>query len=525
MTKSTTNDQQKYGKYEKNMKMFNNKKQIRSTNNNKQPTTNSCRLAVSRCKLLVGSRQSFTLIELLVVIALIAVLAVAVILSLNPSELLKQGRDSTRLSDLQNLNKSLSWFEADTGGTGFMGSSSVIYVSIPDTTSTCSNLGLPTPPSGYSYRCVTQQNLQKTDGSGWIPVNFNQISFGKTITKLPIDPINQTSTGNYYTYVANAGGLYEIDAFTESNKYKNISLTDGGDSDNAIEIGSNLNLTPLTFPNNWVKVPGNSTYGTSDFWVMKYEAKYSKNGGGADDANNCYYTAGYDTWDWGKSGTDCPSSWSNTNVISSPYGSPIAGVTHNEAKTICQSLGGHLITNQEWMTIARNAEQVPQNWSGGLVGSGCLFRGNVGGNDSCGYDGADPEKGTNRNPKAKLILSNGSEIWDFAGNIWEHVQKDSNDTLVNNLPTDGGAAGWRFIEHTAITGYGDLSYNEIRPSNSSWNSTQGMGMVYTYNSTVGSRVLYRGGGWYFGSYAGAFALGLNWDTGTQDNYVGFRCAR
>jgi len=133
--------------------------------NIQQPTNNHKQLLVKNYKLLANSK-SFTLIELLVVVALIAVLAVAVILALNPSELLKQGRDSTRLSDLQNLNKSLSWFEADTGGTGFMGSSSVIYVSIPDTASTCSNLGLPTPPSGYSYHCVTQQNLQKTDGSG-----------------------------------------------------------------------------------------------------------------------------------------------------------------------------------------------------------------------------------------------------------------------------------------------------------------------------------------------------------------------
>ena len=493
------------------------------TINNSLSTNNYKQLLFNRCRLIVGSTQSFTLVEILVVVALIAVLSVAVIISLNPQEFIKQSRDSTRLSDLQNLNKSLSWFEADTGGTGFMGSSSVIYVSIPDTTSTCANLGLPTPPSGYSYRCVTAQNLQKTDGSGWIPVNFNQISFGKTLTKLPIDPINQTSTGNYYTYVA--GGSWEINAFVESNKYKNMSLTDGGDSDNVIEIGSNLTLAPLTFPHNWVKVPGNPTYGTSDFWVMKYEAKYSKNGGGADDANNCYYTVGVDTWDWGKSGTDCPSSWSAANVVSSPYGSPIAGVTHNEAKTICQSLGGHLITNQEWMTIARNAEQVPQNWSGGSVGSGCLFRGNVGTNDSCGYNGADPEKGINRNPKAKLILSNGSEIWDIAGNVWEHVQKDSNDTLVNNLPTDGGAAGWRWIQHTAITGYGDFSYDEIRPSNSSWNFTQGMGRVYTYNGAYGFRVLLRGGVWFNGSDAGAFTLNLNWDTGDHSNHVGFRCAR
>jgi len=271
-------------------------------------------------------------------------------------------------------------------------------------------------------------------------------------------------------------------------------------------------------------VPGSGTYNTSDFWVMKYEAKYSKTGSGADNAGYCYYTSGYDTWDWGKSGIDCPSSWNNTNTISSPYGSPIAGVTHNEAKAICQSLGGHLITNQEWMTIARNAEQVASNWSGGSIGSGCLFRGNVGSN-TCGYNGADPEKGVGRNAKAKLILSNSEEIWDIAGNVWEHVMKDINDTLVQDTPTDGGAAGWRWIEHTAITGYGDLSYNEIRPSNSSWNATQGMGRVYTYNGSYANRVLLRGGDWVGGDYAGAVTLHLDWGAATQSSGVGFRCAR
>ena len=45
-------------------------------------------------------KKGFTLIELLIVIAIIAILAVVVVLVLNPAELLRQSRDSQRLSDI-----------------------------------------------------------------------------------------------------------------------------------------------------------------------------------------------------------------------------------------------------------------------------------------------------------------------------------------------------------------------------------------------------------------------------------------
>src|SRR5512140_2567136 len=98
---------------------------------------------------MLSSRKSFTLIELLIVLALVAILSVVVILTLNPSELIKQARDSTRLSDLSTLNTALGAYNADVNN-GFMGTSTVVYVSIPDTTSTCANLGLPSLPAGYS---------------------------------------------------------------------------------------------------------------------------------------------------------------------------------------------------------------------------------------------------------------------------------------------------------------------------------------------------------------------------------------
>jgi len=247
-----------------------------TTNNHQQLLVKSPKLVVRSYKLLVGFRQSFTLIEILVAVALIAVLAVAIILSLNPSELIKQARDSQRMTDINNLARAVNLYIGDTGGSGFYGTSSVVYVSIPDTTSTCANLGLPPLSSGWSYKCVSSSTLQKTDGTGWIPIDFRKQSFGKTLSKLPIDPINQTSTGNFYTYTYNQQtGKYEINTRFESTKRQELALSDGGDNGNVYEQGQSLSLMPnsiyLTNSNVWLKTFGginddfiNSIQQTSD---------------------------------------------------------------------------------------------------------------------------------------------------------------------------------------------------------------------------------------------------------------------
>ena len=194
-----------------------------------------------------SNNSSFTLIELLVVLALVAILSVVVVLTLNPAELIKQARDSNRLSDLSTINTALNLFSADVTS-GFMGTSTVVYVSIPSTISTCSNLGLPTLPSGYTYNCVTATSTRNTDGTGWIPVNFQRISSNSPISQLPVDPINTTSTRLYYTYVS--GGSWELNASVEASKNKlggsgDLVSKDGGSAASQYEIGNNLNLSPL----------------------------------------------------------------------------------------------------------------------------------------------------------------------------------------------------------------------------------------------------------------------------------------
>ena len=202
-----------------------------------------------------NNKRSFTLIELLVVLALVAILSVVVVMTLNPAELLKQARDSNRLSDLATINTSLNLFASDVTN-GFMGTSTVVYISIPDNaSSTCGSLGLPTLPTGYTYNCVTTANLRNTDGSGWIPVNFQRISSNSPISQLPIDPQNTTST-KYYTYVT--GGSWKLIAALESQKYIATAGTDGGTNIGQFEVGNDMSLAPFTDSLvGWWKFDGN----------------------------------------------------------------------------------------------------------------------------------------------------------------------------------------------------------------------------------------------------------------------------
>jgi hypothetical protein len=173
------------------------------------------------------------------------------VLTINIPELLKQSRDSSRLSDLKTLNGAVSLYLNELPG-GNLGSSSTIYVSLPDktisgnATSTCTSLGLPTAPTGYNYQCTSLQSYRDVDGTGWMPVNLAQLSSGSPISVLPVDPTNQTSTNLYYTYATN-GGSYVFTAIPESQKQKqalakNLQVPNYPD---VIAQGTDVTINPL----------------------------------------------------------------------------------------------------------------------------------------------------------------------------------------------------------------------------------------------------------------------------------------
>lgn len=168
---------------------------------------------------------------------------------LNPSEQLKKTRDSRRLADLKSLDKAIGIYESQTMSPS-TGSSTKIYLSLPDTSTTCASYSLPPAPPGFTYACVTEANLRKTNGSGWVPIEFSSIAIGSPLSVLPVDPTNNNLY--YYTYIT--GGSYQLTALSEStgNKVSDQAITDGGRMPGTFEIGTDLSLGPFTRDNGLV---------------------------------------------------------------------------------------------------------------------------------------------------------------------------------------------------------------------------------------------------------------------------------
>ena len=201
-------------------------------------------------------KKGFTLIELLVVIAIIAILAVVVVLTLNPAELLRQARDSNRISDFATLKSALGLYSEDVNTTTPMyGNTTTIYLygtSGMTTTTTSSYEGTASTSYGFTattsvinYALVSSSTSRVVTGAGWLPINFSAISAGSPISALPVDPTNSKS--NIYLYAATSTA-YKLATKMESAKYgysgagQDVVSVDGGNNTNTYEQGSNMTL-------------------------------------------------------------------------------------------------------------------------------------------------------------------------------------------------------------------------------------------------------------------------------------------
>jgi hypothetical protein len=123
------------------------------------------------------------------------------------------------------------------------------------------------------------------------------------------------------------------------------------------------------------------------------------------------------------------------------------------------------------------------------------------------------------------MLSNGSVVWDLAGNLNEWVGYYNYE----DKPTPTNGTGAEFTSVTA--GTTSMAKTSLVPTNAlkswwsdSWNATtNGIGKYYGGYQGLGG-AMFRGGSFFDGTSSGIFTASLEYSPGTGDpSKIGFRC--
>lgn len=319
--------------------------------------------------------------------------------------------------------------------------------------------------------------------------------------------IYTSSTNSYCLTGTNGGNSYMITSTNNVPTAGSCSSAPSGYETAPIASGASTSfggyspIEPASCPSaggNWIKVPGNSLYGlTNGFCVQQYPAS---NVGGV--------------------------------ATSQPSGPRWTSITQPAASTDASAItsGSHLLSENEWMTIATNAAAQSQNWSGGSVGSGTLPTGS----STTAYGGA------------SVKLSNGQIIYFDTGSSAYYAAYEWTCYTGTHASGCGLAAQYQPVPANAFytdqfglfTSYGSFStnsssyyYGDPRFANSALgayvNSSRTAGLGYLRSSYAsGSSTIYAftRGFWTGANSSGLFSLYIYTTQTYAHSQYGFRAA-
>ncbi|MBI3534076.1 MAG: hypothetical protein HY072_01130 [Deltaproteobacteria bacterium] len=306
----------------------------------------------------------------------------------------------------------------------------------------------------------------------------------------------------------------------------------------------NLANTAISCPNNYILVNKNPEVGTENsFCVAKFEMKAQKLNSTYIEKNGCgNHTAKCDGQNRLRQEDFQP--------VSSPEGTPWVQITRNEAVIQCKKLGKDfdLISNSQWMTVARDIELNKENWRKNEIEKTEI---NIGHCDNAPgtlkntpalsvLNPGDPWDGVKHGDskeyeiwalKRTHLLSFGEEIWDFGGNVWEWVKDyislafvptDQPDCFKNSNCWVGYNSSEWFLTSINAETYS----KQFAPFYKKLTHMQVGGKFFPQNPSLsGSEfAMVRGGKWDGGQYGGIYAAWLyNFTSSSTSHEVGFRC--
>lgn len=196
----------------------------------------------------------------------------------------------------------------------------------------------------------------------------------------------------------------------------------------------------------------------------------------------------------------------NGSILLDGFGAPLVNVTYNQARELAAEAGYELIKESQALSLAYNLSQVGRNWISGTVGEGAMYQGLRLDIDDFDEALSFAYMSTDATERREFFLSDGSVVFDAAGNcytwVFDDVQGDEQGIVARAFAKDS----------PSIT-------TAPHPS-----MAKGMGWYPDAGRDWSGYALLRGGDWSSDDNAGVFSLGYVWP-GNANNGVGFRCTK
>lgn len=350
----------------------------------------------------------------------------------------------------------------------------------------------------------------------WILLDTNNTPINKipdVITATQIDLATTNSGTVYQMYISNdkqyifSGSILANKIATLANKWKY--------------------WPPKSCPDWFISVFGDIEFWQEWFCVAKYEMTYTE-----EDSSWIPDSKEYDT----SNPSDYNTYEYNSNKhISSRVDYPIANINQDEAIIACSNMWKwyHLITNLEWMTIARQIEFENENWSSWISWNWYVYVGNIFDWTQWCIDSTWPRNRWTKTwlsadlsceNKRKLKLFNWEYIWDFLWNVSEHVNKANTTNWywynLGNIFLWSATNVWEELRDI----WRDIDNRNEYVSLIGEDSESWMWEVY-YSSWKDWNIFLRWWSFEDSWTAWLYTLTLDWLSDDSAQYVWFRCAK
>ena len=517
----------------------------------------------------MNKKGAFTLVELIVVITILAILATIGFVSF--SGYLAWTRDTNRIAQLKSMSDALDLYRTKKSlplpddkiyiksGTDTIGYQGYIWKNVLETIEYTEKWLDSKDKIYFSYYLTknkkyfqllafleeenkdVQASLFKAPENGFGVSETNAIDYSLRypytqwrklwiLTDTDNTPIQEILSWN--VDISNVWTL-ELKSYLTDSEYVTWTWTTFWDLKKIAEVGWKwyeattnhynflwTDLDPISCPDWFIPVSSDWEFTTKDFCVAKYEMTYA-------DADT----------------PDSSEDWTNRNTmhydsskmpVSMAWKYPIADITQGEAIEACSKIWAHLITNNEWMTIARWIEKVSTNWSSWRVWEWYLYNW-VSRNTTLGCDqtwwNSEPRTYATKtwpwsdatcNERRSHRLYNWQIIWDLAWNVQEHVNKANTiDWSWYNVwqTSIAWSSDWTGRDDDWI--YDTWDMDKYGSKNHLWIASWMWNLYYA--DWRANNIFLRWAVADDSSNVGIFTLRLEWDSNDISRMTSFRC--